>query len=148
MKRIEDERILSEKKSINSSAFGLCFLGLWGILLYRQFVLGQNLSEYIDIFLLTIGISIYVTINNVLKGLYLTYRSKYSRKKVNLIGAIVGSITFTLVQFLVREGQLTNKSDFFEILVSLIVFFVAWFIAQSILFKVSDNKANEDIDLE
>ncbi len=146
MKRIEDERILSEKKSIYSSAFGLCFLGLWAILLYRQFMLGQNLSEYIDIFLLTIGISIYVTINNVLKGLYLTYRSKYTRKKVNMVGAIIGSITFTFVKFFIRKPEFANISDFLEIIISVIVFFAVWVITQSFLFKLSDNKANEDID--
>lgn len=146
MKKIEDERILSEKRKINSSAFGLCFLGLWGILLFRQFILQQSISEYIDIFFLTIGMSIYVTVNNVLKGFYLTYRSKYTRKKVNIIGAIVGSITFAIVQFFVMQAKLTNIEDFVKFFVSILIFFVAWFFGQSILFKISENKSNEDLE--
>jgi hypothetical protein len=146
MKTIEDERILSEKRKINSSAFGICFLGLWGILLFRQFMLQQNVSEYIDIFLLTMGLSIYVTVNNVLKGFYLTYRSKYTRKKVNIIGAIVGSITFTIVQFFIMKSELTSIKDLLKLFVSLIIFFTVWVTSQSILFKISENKANEDIE--
>jgi hypothetical protein len=68
MKRIEDERIINEKRRINSNAFGICFLALWCILLYRQFGLRQPISEYIDVFLLTIGLSIYITVNNVFNG--------------------------------------------------------------------------------
>jgi hypothetical protein len=146
MKRIEDERILSEKRKINSNAFSICFLGLWGILLFRQFVLQQNVSEYIDVFLLTIGFSIYITVNNVLKGFYLTYRSKYTRKKVNLIGAIVGSVVFTIVQIFIMKVELTNIEDLLKLFASLIIFFTVWVIGQSILFKISENKANEDIE--
>ncbi|WP_026477508.1 DUF6773 family protein [Alkaliphilus transvaalensis] len=146
MKRIEDERIVSEKRKINSSAFGLCFLALWGILLYRQFMLQQNVAEYIDIFLLTVGLSIYVVVNNVLKGFYLTHRNKYSRKKVSIIGAFVGSITFTIVKFFMMKGKLSNIEDIFKLLASLIIFFTMWVISQSILFKISDNKANQDIE--
>lgn len=146
MKRIEDERILLEKRKISSSAFGICMLGLWGILIFRQFMLQQDVSEYIDIFLLTMGLSIYVTVNNVLKGFYLTYRSKYTRKKVNIIGAIVGSITFTIVQFFIMKAELTNLEDLLKLFVSLIIFFAVWVISQSILFKISENKANEDIE--
>lgn len=145
MKGIEDERILLEKRKISSSAFGICMLGLWGILIFRQFMLQQDVSEYIDIFLLTMGLSIYVTVNNVLKGLYLTYRSKYTRKKVNIIGAIVGSITFTIVQFFIMKAELTNLEDLLKLFVSLIIFFTVWVISQSILFKISENKVNEDI---
>jgi hypothetical protein len=143
MNRIKDERILLEKRKINSSAFGICFLGLWGTLLYRQFMLRQNVSEYIDIFLLTMGLSIYVTATNVLKGFYLTYRSKYTRKKVNIIGAIVGSITFSIVQFFIMKAELTNIEDLLKLFVSLIVFFTVWVISQNILFKISENKAND-----
>lgn len=92
MKKIVDERIITEKRKINSKAFGICFLALWGILLFRQFILHQNIVEYVDIFLLTIGLSIYVTVNSVVKGLYLTNRNKPVRKKVNLIGAFAGPI--------------------------------------------------------
>ncbi len=146
LKKIEDERIITEKRKINSNAFGICLLVLWGMLLYRQFILKQEPSEYMDIFLLTLGLSIYVTVNSVFKGLYLTYRNKQERKKVNLTGAIVGSITFILVQLFVFHTDFTNMADFLKLIVSVIIFFVAWISAQSFLLNMSDKKANEDAD--
>ncbi|KUO51104.1 MAG: hypothetical protein APF76_16555 [Desulfitibacter sp. BRH_c19] len=146
MKKIEDERIITEKRRINSNAFGICFLLLWAILLVRQFVLQQTIMEYIDIFLLTIGLSIYITANSVLKGLYLTYRSKNVRKKSNLIGAFVGLSTFTIVQLFVMSYDLTNWQDVLNLIVSGIAFFIAWITIQNILFKISEKKSNKDIE--
>jgi len=122
MNRIEDERIINEKRRINSSAFGICFLCLWGILLFRQFGLHQNVTEYLDIFLLTIGISIYITVNNVFRGLYLTYRSKPARHKVNILGALVGSTAFIVVQLFIVNYNLTNWEDIIKLAVSWITF--------------------------
>lgn len=146
MNRIEDERIINEKRRINSSAFGICFLSLWGILLYRQFVLQQNVTEYIDIFLLTIGLSIYITVNNVFRGLYLTYRSKTARNKVNLIGALAGSTAFVIVQLFVMNYDLTHWEDILKLAVTWITFLVFWIIGQSVLLNISDHKANEDAE--
>lgn len=144
MKRIEDERIITEKRHINSRAFGICFLALWGILIFRQFVLQQNIMEYMDVFLLTIGLSIYVTVNNVFKGFYLTYRSDRERKKVSLIGALVGSITFIIVQLFVMKYDFTNWEDILKLIVSFIIFFVVWVTVQNVFLKVSESKANEE----
>jgi type IV secretory pathway TraG/TraD family ATPase VirD4 len=146
MKRIEDERIITEKRKINSKAFGICFLALWGILIYRQFVLHQNIIEYIDVFLLTIGISIYVTINNVFKGFYLTYRKKNVKKKVNLIGALVGSTTFVIVQFFIMNYELTNWMDIIKLLLSFLIFLFIWIVSQSLLMKISEKEADKDVE--
>lgn len=144
MKRFEDERIIAEKRKINSSAFSICFLALWGILLFRQFVMEQDIMEYIDIFLLTIGLSLYVTINNVFKGFYLTYRSKDVKKKINIISAAVGSISFIIVQFLVMKYDFTKWEDILKVILSFIVFFVIWITSQGILVRISEGKADKE----
>ncbi len=146
MKKIEDERIIAEKRKINSNAFGICFIALWGILLYRQFMLDQDIRQYMDIFLLTMGLSIYITVNSVFRGLYLTYRSRKERKKVNLISAITGATAFIIVQAFTLK---IDFSDFMEIMklgISFIVFLSVWVISQSILFNISESKANKDAD--
>lgn len=148
MRKIEDERIISEKRRINSNAFSICLLLLWAILLYRQFVLQQNIKEYIDIFLLTIGISVYITINNVFKGLYLTYRNKKERKKAKFIGVIVGTVTFAIVQAFIAGYDFTNTKDVFTMIISIVIFFSTWLIAQNFLLNISEKKANDDIDEE
>jgi len=148
VRNIQDERIITEKRRINSSAFGICFLALWSILMYRQFILQQNIMEYIDIFFLTIGLSIYITASNVFRGYYLTYRSKKSRKRINLLSALIGSLTFVIVHYFVMGYNLTNWEDIVKLLASLIIFFIFWITAQSILISISEAKANEDIDID
>jgi hypothetical protein len=146
MKRIEDERIIAEKRRINSNAFGICFLALWGILLYRQYVLGQAIGEYIDIFLLTIGLSIYITLNNVFRGLYLTYRSRAARKKIQFVGALAGSISFVIVQYFITGYDLTSPEDTLKLVVSFMVFLLFWIGSQSLLLGISQRKADEEAE--
>ncbi|MFZ7131573.1 MAG: DUF6773 family protein [Eubacteriales bacterium] len=148
MKKIEDERIITEKRRINSSAFGICFLALWGILIYRQVILKQDMMEYIDIFLLVMGLSIYILVNNVCKGFYLTYRNNGEKRKIMYIGAFVGSITFILVQSLILKYDFTKGSDIFTALISLGIFFTVWVFVQSRLFKISETKADKESDDE
>jgi len=99
-----------------------------------------------DIFLLTIGLSIYITVNNVFRGLYLTYRSKKARKKVNIAGALVGSAAFIIVQFFITGYDFTNWGDIIKLTLSFIIFFLGWLIVQGALLNISEKKANEEID--
>lgn len=145
MKRIEDERILIEKRKINSRAFSYAYIGLWILLVYRQFVLNQEPSQYWDILVLTLGISFYVLIRNVFKGLYQTYRKKDSKKKNLLIGGILGSIIFTLIHGIFSDYDLSNIRDLINILISGIIFFVTWIGAQYFLIRKSEKKAEEEI---
>ncbi|HCX03533.1 MAG TPA: hypothetical protein DHM42_03535 [Clostridiales bacterium] len=145
MKRIEDERILIEKRKINSRAFSYSYIGLWILLVYRQFVLNQEPSQYWDILVLTLGISFYVLIRNVFKGLYQTYRKKDSKKKNLLIGGIVGSIIFTLIHGIFSDYDLSNTRDLISILIAGIIFFITWIGAQYFLIRKSEKKSEEEI---
>ncbi len=146
MKKIEDERILIEKRKINSRAFSYVFIGLWLILIYRQFILEQEPSNYWDILVLTLGISTYVLIRNVFKGLYQTYREKESKRKNILIGGIVGSIIFTLIHGFFSDYNLSSSKDIVRILISGIIFFITWMGAQNYLVRKSEKKADEEIE--
>lgn len=146
MKKIQDERVVAGKRKINSYAFSICFLGLWGIILYRQFILKQAPSEYRDIFFLAMGISIYVSFGNIMNGFYYTYANKATKKKMMIIGPLVGAIALTTTQVLVKRYDITNAKDILEIIISSIGFFSVWMIAQFIMFKVSDKQANKDIE--
>ncbi len=148
MKRIEDERIIAEKRRINSSAFGICFLALWGILLFRQFVLHQNINEYLDIFLLTIGLSIYITVNNVLKGLYLTYRDRKMKRKAVLIGAMTGTAVFAAVHFFIMRNEYTGPEGLIKFVVPVIIFLIVWIAVQSVLLNISQTKGDREAEDE
>ena len=146
MKRIVDERILAGKRHINSSAFGICFLVLWGILLRRQFILQQDIKEYADIFLLTVSISLYVVINNIQQGLYNNYRSKRTKKKTIAIGALVGMLVFLLTQMLIMGYDLTGGRDIVKIIVQAVIFVVVWIASQYTFFRISEKQADKDIE--
>jgi len=145
MKKIEDERVIIEKRKINSRAFSYVFIGLWLIILYRQFILDQHISKYIDVFALTIGISFYVTLRNVFKGLYQTYRKKETKKRNMIIGATVGTATFTVVNYIMSDYNLSNIKDLGMLILSGFIFFVAWTGAQYFLIRKSEKKADEEI---
>lgn len=145
MKKITDERILNGKRKINSSAFGLLLLGLWGIVLYRQLILQQPIGEFVDVYLLTTGISLYVFIGNVLNGYYLTYRNKSSKVKTLLIGGIVGTIIFTLVQYFMMDTDLSLVS-ILELILKGVIFLAVWLIIQFWVLKASERQSNKDID--
>jgi len=146
MGKIIDERIIAGKRKINSSAFGICFLALWGILLYRQFMLHQDIREYADIFLLTVGISIYVVVSNILQGFYYTYRSRSTQKKTLLIGALTGTIVFSTVQILIMDYDLANGKDVSKLVLQAIIFLAVWIACQHTLFKISEKQADKDIE--
>ncbi len=146
MNKITDERIISGKRKINSNAFGICLIGLWIIILIRQLVLKQNISEYYDIFILTIGISFYVLIKNMVSGLYLTYRSHNNKKKIVLISGIVSAMVFTLTQVLMTGLELDNYKNIISIFIGVVVYFIIWILLQSKILKFSENQANKDIE--
>lgn len=146
MKRIEDERILAGKRQINSSAFGICFLALWGILLYRQFVLHQGIREYADIFMLTVGISLYVVISNIQQGLYYSYRSKSTKKKTLAVGALVGTLVFSLSQVMIMKYDLSDGKDLIRVTVQAAIFLTVWVVSQYTFFRISEKQADKDIE--
>src|SRR6056297_358812 len=146
MKKIEDERIIIEKRKINSHAFSIIFMGLWLIILYRQLILNQDISQYWDIFALTIGGSFFVVVNNVLKGLFMTYRKKGERNKVAIVGASVGAISFTIVNSFISVYNVKVSKDILFMLISAILFLVVWLAAYKFVVNKSVTKANEEIE--
>lgn len=136
--KIKDERILVEKRMINSKLFAYTYLILWIMIIHRQFILKQDIVEYLDVFTLTILLSILLVISNVKKGLYLTYRSKKRQKSNLIIGMIVGCIVF----FFINHSM--NKQSIAISLISSLIFCVCMLIGQFALLKYSNNKSNED----
>lgn len=85
MKQI-DERVLTIKKDINSKAFSITYFALWALIAYRMFILNQDPKEYNDLFILTIGISVFVILNTVLSGVY--GQEKVINKKKRVVAEI------------------------------------------------------------
>lgn len=137
--KITDERILSEKRRINSKILSYAYIALWLILLYRQFILKQAFTEYLDIFALTIGVALALAISNVWKGLYLTDRSSSQRRTGTIIGTLVaGTVAFAINYFM-------NGENFSDSLLYTGIFVSFFAVTQYALQKISIRKAEEDV---
>lgn len=65
---MKDERLLHSKKSIYAKAFVITIVALWAIVAYRSMIQGQALSQFLDIFLLTVTVSIGLVVALVSSG--------------------------------------------------------------------------------
>jgi len=138
--KIEDERIKGEKRKISAKILGYTYMALWLIVLYRQFILKQELSEYLDIFLLTVGISIALSITNVKNGLYLTYRSDKQQKTNILIGTIVSGAVVLIINFVMYGNNFKIS------IVAAVIFMLLFGLGQLLMLYYSNKKSNEDIE--
>ncbi len=140
--KIEDERVLGEKRMINAKVLGYTYIALWLIVFHRQFILKQNLVEYLDVFILTISISMVLTLSNVKKGLYLTYRTRKQQK----INVTLGMIVAGCVVFAINYAM--NNHNIMTSLFGSIVFIACFGLGQLVLLNYSNKKSNEDNDDE
>lgn len=144
MRRLRDERVISERRKISSKAFGICFIGLWCILMYRQFILKQSSKEYMDIYFLVVGVSLYVLINSIKAGVYLSENKKKRNIKLFVISGAIATIVFTVVFSRYIKPSIPN--DIPGIIIGAGAFFATWIVLQIIAIKLSQKQANKDIE--
>lgn len=65
----QDERIIQEARKQNSLAFSILYYGTLLVLLYRQFIIRETVSEYWDIALLFFGVTFYLAFKRVSSGI-------------------------------------------------------------------------------
>lgn len=94
--------------------------------------------------MLTVGISLYVSINNIMRGFYHPC-NKETKKKTMLIGEVVGTIVFSITQIFIMDIKITNINEISKIILPTIIFFVVFITCQYIVFKISKNQANKEI---
>lgn len=145
MKKITDERILAGKRKLNSNAFGWLMIGLWAIILYRQFVLQQPIEQYRDMYLLTVGVSLFTVINNIASGYYLMYRKKASRPRLMLAVGFVAAVIFIGIEISTAKSVLSLEV-FMWALAKGGAFFAFWVLGQTILVRVSERQADKGIE--
>lgn len=140
--KIEDERIKGEKRKISARILGYVYMALWLIVLYRQFILKQELVEYLDIFLLTVGTSATLVFSNMKKGLYLSYRSVKQQHINIIIGTIVGgTLAFSINHFMNEEKLMSS-------ILTAGVFMLFFGLGQLVILHYSNKKSNEDTEVD
>jgi Zn-dependent protease with chaperone function len=62
-----------------------------------------------------------------------------------IIGAVVGTTTFTIVNYIMSDYNLGSIKDIFTLIISALIFFIAWTGAQYFLIRKSEKKADDEI---
>lgn len=127
----QDERVLAQKRKIQSDAFVILFLGLLMSVLIQQFIFNAPVSQYIVEFIFFIFSSIYLLIRNIVDGNDI-FSSNRSVQKIILMNSLVCGLTITIINTTFNYIKLGNLfiTDFTNtLLISLITFICSTIIA-------------------
>lgn len=117
-----DERVITIRQKISSKAFGYALIALWGMISYRMFILHQTTSEYADILLLALGLSVYILINTISSGVYGSSTKKLNNKFIGLILEFIFLIGFIVAFNLLIGIESLTKSIYTTLIIIIIRF--------------------------
>lgn len=106
--RIEDERILQERRKIQSKAYGLLIYGLLLSVLVQQFFLKAPFEQYAVELFSVICMGIYGTINCISGGIDLWESSTYTARKLVKRSLLCGFLVLLCYIILTGEDSITN----------------------------------------
>ncbi len=97
----KDERITQDMHLTRSIGYRVMWFGVFAILLFRWFYLGQTLGETLDLFLLWLFVSIMQFLLMAIKGISMTYPVRTTKKEqrwfMMIISLFTGGITGVLL---------------------------------------------------
>ncbi len=140
-KIIEDERIVAEKRRIESIAYrGVVYLLLASIVI-QQFFLNAPFSQYAVEFFVLIICGIYTFISSYMKGIDIINNAGKSRKMR------VGSIVLTGIVAVLLLGLLSGEWSF-GYLVSFFSLFILFMFSYNLIMEKLIRRKQEAIDKE
>ncbi|WP_186429585.1 DUF6773 family protein [Clostridium sp. BSD9I1] len=143
--KIQDERILIQKRKIGSDAFQILFYGLLLSVLIQQYMFNAPFSQYAVEVILFIAISVYIIVRNIMVGNDLFESSKYSQKLVvlnSLVTGLVVAIINTTLNYM-KLGEWFKRDIINTLLVAAVTFLsssIITFIAFETLYIVNKKK--------
>lgn len=143
--KIQDERILIQKRKIGSDAFQILFYGLLLSVLIQQYMFNAPFSQYAVEVILFLAISVYIIVRNIMVGNDLFQSSKYSQKLVvlnSLVTGLVVAIVNTTLNYM-KLGEWFKRDIINTLLVTAVTFLsssIITFIAFETLYIVNKKK--------
>ncbi|MEN1761384.1 hypothetical protein [Anoxynatronum sibiricum] len=108
---MNDERVMADVKVAKSVSYIIFWFGIFGVLLYRWFVLHQTLMDTLDFFLVWLMASLVQFFILAAKGIPLTYplalKGKGQQSYVFFVPLLTGVLTSLLV--FIRVGMDTRR---------------------------------------
>ncbi|MGF7143317.1 putative copper export protein [Anaerotaenia torta] len=146
--KINDERVLAQKRKIQSDAFAILFFGLLLSVLIQQIMFNAPVSQYIVEFIFFISASIYLLVRNIMYGNDIFSPNKPGHRSV-IINSLVCGLTITVIHTTLnymRLGSLFTTDFTNTLLVTLITFLcstIIAFVAFELLYIVSEKKKQQ-----
>jgi len=109
---VRDERISQARRRIAANGFGIWYILLLGMLIYRQFYVGQPLNEYWDIALTFFIGTLYVTIASFAQG------AVYETLIIRQGKLTVPGILITIVVVIYFKGGINTVVDLLMVVTS------------------------------
>ena len=94
--RVQDERIISQRRKIGSAAFGIVFYGLLVSMLIQQFVFDAPFSQYAAEFILFFVAAAYIVVGNIRAGNDLFYGG-HNGQKIVIINSLVSGFAMAAI---------------------------------------------------
>lgn len=143
--KIQDERILLERRKIQSEAYVWLVSGLMISIIVQQFFMNAPFAQYAVEFFVLIGCGLFISIRHFKKGIDIWSPNGEGKKKL-LLQTVVSGIASVIV-FAILSGQydIKNLALYF---ISFVLFF---FVFRSVMITINkkrqqviDDKLNED----
>ena len=142
--KIQDERVLNQRRKIQSDGFQILYYVLIISVLIQQLVLKSPVGQYMVELLCFVGASIYIIISNIRLGNNIT-SGEYRNKRLYKIAITIGISQVIILVFLNREETLI------DILTNIVVFVCAYIggiYALDIFTKKRQDKIAKELDLD
>lgn len=153
-KKIQDERVLSQKRKIGNDAFQIISLGLFLSVLVQQYIFDAPFSQYAVEMILLITVSLYVIVRNIMVGNDI-FNSNKVNQRVVIINSIICGIIITIVNTIlnyIKFRDIFTTDIVNSVVVSLVTFVCASavsFVVLQILYVINKRKQIQiEIQLE
>ena len=153
-KKIQDERVLSQKRKIGNDAFQIISLGLFLSVLVQQYIFDAPFSQYAVEMILLITVSLYVIVRNIMVGNDIFDSNKVNQRVV-IINSIICGIIITIVNTIlnyIKFRDIFTTDIVNSVVVSLVTFVcasVGSFVVLQILYVINKRKQIQiEIQLE
>lgn len=141
----QDERVLAQRRKIQSDGFQLLIYGLLLAIVVQQFFLQAPPSQFMGEFLCLIAAGFYNLIRNLKlgNGIFVDKKGSYKRLLKNAMFSGIGTIILTII--------LTGKRDIKDILIFFLTFTISYGLmvfGVYYLSKKKEEKIQKELDMD
>ena len=152
--KIQDERVLLQKRKIGNDAFQILSLGLFLSVLVQSYIFNATFSQYAVEIILLIVVSLYVIVRNIIVGNDIFDSNKVNQSVV-IINSFICGIIITIVNTIlnyIKFREIFTTDIVNSVVVSLVTFVcasVVSFVVLQILYVINKRKQIQiEIQLE